>query len=117
MKNAITIAVSAMFFSLGASLAAQTSSRFEDYQAPVYTGAIYQPPWIRHVGGHEWRDKLGKLVVPPEVNFAGRYFVAVHSCGTYCRYYTMTDLSSGRALDLLKGFDAGETTPKTRDGY
>jgi len=29
----------------------------------------------------------------------------------------MTDLSSGRELELLKDFAAGEPTPKTRDGY
>ena len=29
----------------------------------------------------------------------------------------MTDLTSGRALDLLKDFGAAETPPKTRDGY
>ena len=117
MKNAITIAVSLMFLSLTPSLAAQSSSRFEDYEVPVYTGAIHRPKWIRHLGGDEWRDNLGKLVDPPEVNFAGKYFVVAHSCGTGCRYYTMTDLSSGRALDLLKDFGAARPPPKTRDGY
>jgi hypothetical protein len=117
MKNAVTIAFALMFFSLTPSLAAQSSSRFEDYEVPVYTGAIHRPKWIRHVGGDEWRDNLGKLVDPPDVNFAGKYFVVVHSCGTGCRYYTMTDLSSGRALDLLKDFGAAAPPPKTRDGY
>ena len=117
MKNVVTIAISLMFFSLTPSLAAQSSSRFEDYEVPVYAGSIHRPKWIRHVGGDEWRDNLGKLVDPPEVNFAGKYFVVVHGCGTGCRYYTMTDLSSGRALDLLKDFGAAEPPPKTRDGY
>ena len=117
MKNAITVAVSLMFFSLTPSLVAQSFSRFEDYEVSVYTGSIHRPKWIRHVGGDEWRDNLGKLVDPPEVNFAGKYFVVVHSCGTGCRYYTMNDLSSGRALDLLKDFGAAEPPPKTRDGY
>jgi len=117
MKNAATFAISLIFCSLTPSLVAQSTSRFEDYEVPVYTGAIHRPKWIRKVGGNEWRDNLGKLVDPLEVNFAGKYFVAVHSCGTGCRYYTMTDLSSGRALDLLKDFDAAEPPPKTRDGY
>ena len=117
MKNAAAIAISFMLLSLTPSWAAQSSSGFEDYEVQVYTGAIHRPKWIRHVGGDEWRDNLGKLVDPPEVNFAGKYFVVVHSCGTGCRYYTMTDLSSGRALDLLKDFDAAEPPPKTRDGY
>jgi len=116
-KNFVTIAISLMFFSLTPSTAAQSSSPFEAYEVSVYTGAIHSPKWIRHVGGDEWRDNLGKLVDPPEVNFAGKYFVTVHSCGTGCRYYTMTDLSSGRALDLLKDFGVAEPPPKTRDGY
>jgi hypothetical protein len=117
MKNAVPIAIWFMFFPLTASLAAQSSSRFEDYGVSVYAGPIHQPKWIRHISGDEWRDNLGKLVDPPEVNFAGKYFVAVHSCGTGCRYYTMTDLSSGRGLELLKDFGAAEPPPKTRDGY
>src|SRR6266480_4145746 len=77
MKSAVTIAISLMFFCLTPSLAAQSSSRFEDYEVSVYTGAIQRPKWIHHVGGDEWRDNLGKLVDPPEVNFAGKYFVVV----------------------------------------
>src|SRR5262245_59038243 len=99
------------------SLAAQPWPRFEDYPAGTYTGTIHQPKWIRQVTATEWRDDLGKLVEPPEINFAGKCFVTVHSCGTDCRYYTMTDLSSGRELDLLKEFGSGEPSPKTRDGH
>jgi hypothetical protein len=104
-------------FAMVTPSAAQRLARFEDYPVPVYDGVIHRPKWIRHVDGDEWRDKLGKLVDPPEVNFAGKYFIAVHGCGSGCRYYTMTDLSSGRGLDLLKTFDATETPPKTHDGY
>ena len=43
--------------------------------------------------------------------------MSVHSCGTFCRYYTMTDLSSGRELDLLRAFASAEPPPKTREGY
>jgi len=103
---------------LAPSLAAQPSPRFEDYPARTYTGTIHRPKWIRQVTSTEWRDDLNKLVSPPEVNFAGQYLVSVHSCGTSCRYYTMTDLSSGRELDLLKDFAAKQPTPpKTREGY
>jgi hypothetical protein len=98
------------------SLAAQ-SPRFEDYEISVYTGTIHRPNWIRRASADEWRDKLGKRVEPAEVNFAGKYFVSVHSCGTGCRYYTMTDLSSGREMNLLNGFGAAEPPPKTREGY
>jgi hypothetical protein len=88
--------------------AAQSAPKFEDYKVAVYSGAMHWPKWIRHVGNDEWRDELDKLVEPPEINFAGKYFVAVHSCGTGCRYYTMTDLSSGREIKLLKNFGAAD---------
>jgi hypothetical protein len=48
--------------------------------------------------------------------FARKYYVVAHSCGTGCRYYTMTDLSSGRELDLLNAFASTEPLPKTSDG-
>ncbi len=105
-----------LLFLITAAAAAQNGPRFEDHPTPVYSGKIHQPGWMRHVDG-EWRDNLGKLAHPPEVNFAGKYFIAVHSCGTGCRYYTLTDLSSGLGLDLLRDFDAREPPPKTRDGY
>lgn len=105
-----------LLFLITAASSAQNVPRFEDYPMPVYSGKIHQPRGIRHVDG-EWRDNLGKLADPPEVNFAGKYFIAVHSCGTACRYYTLTDLSSGLDLDLLRDFDARELAPKTRDGY
>src|SRR5438552_1924770 len=113
----IAIAIVLTFFCTPPSLAAQSSSQFDDYRMPVYTGTIHRPKWIRHVAGNEWRDNLGKLVEPPEVNFAGKYFVSVHSCGTFCRYYTMTDLSSGRESKLLNDFGAADPPPKTREGY
>lgn len=94
----------------------QTSPRFEDYEVVVHKGGIHRPKWIRRVAD-EWRDEVGKLVEAPAINFAGKYFVSVHSCGTGCRYYTMTDLSSGRDLDLLKDFGAAEPPPRTREGY
>ncbi|HEV8525600.1 MAG TPA: hypothetical protein VGQ71_13975, partial [Terriglobales bacterium] len=89
-----------VLFVLSTSLRADVLPQFEDYEVPLYRGAIHPPKWIRHVAGDEWRDDLGKTVDPPEVNFAGRYFIAMHSCGTGCRYYTLTDLSSSRDIEV-----------------
>lgn len=111
------ITVLLTFLGLTLQVTGQTSPRFEDYEVVLYRGNIHRPKWIRRVAVDEWRDELGKLVEPPEINFAGKYFVSVHSCGTGCRYYTMTDLSSGRELNLLKDFGAGERSPTTRGGY
>jgi hypothetical protein len=115
MTKSITLLV--MFVGLTLPATGQTAPRFEDYEVAIYKGTIHRPAWIRRVANDEWRDELGKLVEPPEINFAGKYFVSVHSCGTGCRYYTMTDLSSGRELNLLKDFGAGEPPPTTREGY
>ena len=116
-KHADIVAVLFVFFSLTPTFSAQSLSRFEDYQVAAYAGTIHQPNWIRHTAAGEWRDNTGKIVETPEVNFAGKLFVVLHSCGTGCRYYTMTDLSSGRELNLLNPFGAAEPPSKTRDGY
>jgi len=115
MTNSITLLL--IFLGLTLPVTGQTSARFEDYEVVIYRGTIHRPKWIRRVADDEWRDELGKLVESPEINFAGKYFVSVHSCGTGCRYYTMTDLSSGRELNLLKDFGAAEPPPTTREGY
>src|SRR6185295_16216671 len=52
---------------------------FEDYNVSPYQGEVHPPEWIRQENG-EWRDDLGKLVEPPRVNFAGKYFMEVHGC-------------------------------------
>ena len=105
-----------IILTLSAHLRADTLPRFEDYPAAPYRGAIHTPKWIHHNSNGTWRDALSKLVGDPEINFAGKYFICEHSCGTGCRYYTLTDLSSGRDLNLLEMFATAEPTPKTRDG-
>jgi len=104
----------ALCCSAAQSLAAQSPLRFEDYKVKLYTGRIHRPNWIHRGANDEWRDELDKLVEAPIINFAGKYFVAAHGCGNYCAYYTMTNLSSGREIDLLKDFGFGKSTP---DGY
>ena len=106
-----------VFVGLTLQVIGQTSPRFEDYDVAIYRGTVHRPKWVRRVAEDEWRDELGKRVEPPEINFAGKYFVSVHSCGTGCRYYSMTDLSSGRELNILKDFGAAEPPPRTREGY
>ena len=114
MKACIGIALSIVLYSLPQSLAAQSSPRFEDYKVKLYKGRIHQPDWIRRDARGDWRDELDKFVEEPTINFAGKYFVALHGCGTYCRYYTMTDLSTGRESNLLFNFGTGT---EMSDGY
>ena len=115
MMKAINLLL--VFVGLTFQVPGQRSPRFEDHPVAIYRGSIQRPNWIQRVADDEWRDELGKLVEPPVVNFAGKYFVSVHSCGTGCRYYTITDLSTGRDLDLLKAFDSTEPPATTREGY
>jgi hypothetical protein len=104
-----------VLFLLPASSGSDVLPQFEDYGSPLYRGALHPPRWIHHDGG-EWRDDLDKLVGPPEVNFAGKYFLAVHSCGTGCRYYTLTDLSTGRDIPLPDELNTGDPPPRTAEG-
>ncbi len=111
-------AVFVILFFCFLSIAAQDARpRFEYYKVSRYQGRVHLPKWIQRSSSGEWRDDAGKLEDPPEVNFAGRYYIGVHSCGTGCRYYTMTDLSSGRELKALFPFSTAEPPPKTRDGF
>ena len=93
-------------------------TRFEDYRTKVYRGVKHSPKWIHRAENDCPRDELGKCISDePRINFAGKYFVSVHSCGTGCRYFRLTDLSTGRELRSLRIFDSTEPLPKTADGF
>jgi hypothetical protein len=109
--------IAALLFVSSAASAQAKRPRFEDFKVAVYRGKVHRPEWIKHERGNVWRDDLGKYVEPPEANFAGSYYVAGHSCGTGCRHYSLTDLRTGRELDILDAFAGGEPLPKTRDGH
>jgi len=94
----------------------QQRPKFSDYPAPLYTGRLLIPSYYVK-SGDAWRDDMGKEVAPPTINFAGRYHVGLHSCGTECRYYTLSDLSTGsdsKALDMFSS--DGEKPTRTKDG-
>jgi hypothetical protein len=118
IRAVVIIAIQFMLLGLTPSSAAQSSLRFNKYKVPVYTGRIHPPKGIRHVIGNEWLDDLGKPLDPPAVNFAGKYSISF-DCGggTQCHYFTITDLSSGRTLNLLKDFQFAEPLPKTDDRH
>jgi hypothetical protein len=90
---------------------------FDDYRVPLYRGKIHKPAWSRHTDDM-WVDDLGKLSEEPKINFAGKYFITTHTCGSGCASYSMTDLSNGRELRVLEPFWFTEfPQPKTRDGH
>ncbi|MGF6601578.1 hypothetical protein P3T23_006322 [Paraburkholderia sp. GAS448] len=89
-----------------------TLPRFSDYLVNVYRGQLKVPTYYKKTGG-EWRDDMGKLVAPPEINFAGKYYIGIHSCGADCRYYTLSDLASGSDSNALDIFSNDEGRPQT----
>lgn len=105
-----------VFLSVLPIFALSQRPRFNDSRVHAYQGKIHLPKWARHVQGTEWRDALGKGVGPPSVNFAGKYYIAGHSLGTGARYYTLTDLSTGRELSFLDKFATTEDSLQSSNG-
>jgi len=99
-----SLTVLVIFLSVSLQVTGQTSARFEDYEVVIYRGTIHRPKWIRRIADDEWRDEVGKRGEPPEINFAGKYFVCVHSCGTRCSQdrYQPSLVSQQRQRVLLR---------------
>jgi len=110
-----TLCLLVVFFTIS-TFSQNKKPSFDDYPAKLYTGKIHRPTWMRIVNAGEWRDERNKLVESPSVNFAGRYHIAVHSLGTGARFYSITNLSSGRELKILDRFATTEQTPKSKNG-
>ncbi len=55
---------------------------------------------------------MGKLVAPLQVNFAGKYYIGLHSCGAGCRYYTLSDLTNGSDSNALDVFSNANRRPQ-----
>lgn len=90
--------------------------KFSNYSVNVYRGELKIPDYYKKIDG-DWRDNMGKLVAPPAVNFAGKYYIGTHSCGSGCIYYTLSDLTTGADSNALNIFSSdGEHPQKTSDG-
>lgn len=103
-----------------APAATQTPVRkfqFEQYRTQIYKGPIRIPPGLHKDDEGAWRDALNKWVAAPEVTYAGEYYLAVHSCGTFCRYYELFDLRNGKTIPQVGQFTTAEDPPKTPDGH
>lgn len=109
----ISIQVLLSLFISGCMSAHASDSRdlpnFSDYAVEVYSGKLKIPDYYKESRG-EWRDDMGKLVTPPIVNFAGKYYIGTHSCGADCRYYTLSNLSKGFDLNTLDIFSKNNGT-------
>ena len=90
---------------------------FNQYAVELYSGATRMPRGISLDDSGVWRDSAGKAVTRPGINFAGKYYVGTHSCGTACRFYSLTDLTTGADLTALDMFASTEPPPATQEGY
>ena len=125
----LLLTILATFLSSSCAQTSKLRPAFQDYPAEIYQGKFHfpeglykeeAPDEIRDVTGETaiWRNEYGKRVNPSEINFAGKYFLFANSCGTGCRYYDMTDLSTGKDMPTISMFDATETRyMKTKGGH
>jgi hypothetical protein len=101
-------------------LAAQKDGRgfrFSQFPAAVYSGHVRIPREFHKDRDGLWVDEAGKPAFAPHVNFAGEYYLAAHSCGTCCRYYTLNNLRTGGEIRQISVFDADDATPPAKDGH
>ena len=89
-------------------------AEFDKYKVKeVYKGEIKIPNSYKKDEEGLYRDELGKFVSNQQqfyVNFAGKYMIVTHSCGTSCYYRTVEDLSRGVTVKIegIEKFDNTE---------
>lgn len=81
--------------------------KFDEYPATIYQGEHKIPKDYQCSNG-ECRDINNKLV-DLSINFAGKYSIIAHSCGTGCRFYSMLNVENGE--DNLKILSSFNTIP------
>lgn len=90
-------------------LNAEFSNEFNSYPTKLYQ-CKYKIPQNYKCKNGECRDLMNKLV-DLSINFAGKYSIIAHSCGTGCRFYSMLNLENAEEnFEILSQFN---TTPDT----
>jgi hypothetical protein len=113
--RALTLFLASSFFVANAA-DKNVLPTFSAYPAEIYRGELKVPDYYQKTEDG-WRDDMGKLVAPLKVNFAGKYYIGLHSCGAGCRYYTLSDLTNGSDSNALDMFSNANGRPqKTSDG-
>jgi len=113
----IWLLAGAVGLGLGPARSQTRQFQFEQFPVKVYQGPIHLPEGLHKDKDGAWRDALEKSVAPPEVTFAGEYYLAGHSCGAGCRYYQLVNLRTGANVPGIRVFDATEERPVTKDGH
>ena len=105
----------------GTELEKKLEAKFDEYKVKeVYKGEIKIPNSYKKDEEGKYRDSAGKFVSNQQdfyINFAGKYMIVTHSCGTSCYYRTVEDLSAGKTVkvDGISKFDNTETKPLFKD--
>lgn len=95
----------------------QGAIHFDQFPVEVYRGHLKVPKEFHRDSDGHWQAESGKPASRPRVNFAGEYYLAAHSCGTCCRYYTLNNLHTGDEVSEISMFDAADFSPHvTKDG-
>jgi hypothetical protein len=122
MKLNIMMLIFALLTSaFGAKLEQKLEVKFDKYKVKeVYKGEIKIPKSYKKDEEGLYRDELGKFVSNQQqfyINFAGKYMIVTHSCGTSCYYRSVEDLSNGKTvkIDGIEKFDNTETRPLFKD--
>jgi len=115
MKLNIMMLIFALLTSaFGAKLEQKLEAKFDKYKVKeVYKGEIKIPKSYKKDEEGLYRDELNKFVSNQQqfyVNFAGKYMIVTHSCGTSCYYRTVEDLSRGVTVKIegIEKFDNTE---------
>ena len=112
----LLLAFCAPYLVLGFASGQTRQFQFEQFPAKVYQGPIHLPDGLHKDEQGDWRDENEKWVHPPEITFAGEYYLTAHGCGTGCRYHELESLRTGVTIPGISRFDAPEQRPVTKDG-
>lgn len=83
----------------------------------VYKGQIHIPKWLHKEKDGEWLYFTGRSAFPPHLSYAGEYDLDGLTCGTWCRFYELTNLRTGVEILAIHMFDCTEERPVTKDGH
>lgn len=73
-------------------------STFEDYEVPVYEGALAEPDFSSNPSVKDFSDRI-KEGCEEGINFAGHYTLIYWGCGTACQSGVIVDRKTGKIYD------------------
>ena len=109
--NRMVLIFALLTSAFGAELEQKLEAKFDKYKVKeAYKGEIKIPNSYKKDEEGKYRDSAGKYVGNQQdfyINFAGKYMIVTHSCGTSCYYRTVEDLSAGKSVkvDGMSKFD------------